>query len=398
MNTPPFQALLSPTQIESAWVAPYLPEVTQALRAVIHSSVDALHLVHDMMMMQHRPVPLLGLEGIHYRLAVVVACWRLTSECMPDIQDYSLYATHPLTKAMSAFEDYLAQSQPGISPAYSETLRIKSWIEASYTLNGMKNYAVSPGIVSRLQHTEFRGLKTDDLQLPFPALHIRIPGKELNLTLDNSLSGAHTLDGVYIAEATYQSRRSWRFMLWGGSKNSNYFDDALYHFDVELYPDMSLDECVERNYQSVLQTTRSGSDALYFQNHFHDLFRLFLNIILYATGSDADLREEINPAHVKARDQLQKHAPGSLKHTRAKKDLKAAPEYRVIHIGRAVSMLPPETLATVRGPITVRTLVTGHYRNQVCGIGRQDRKRIWIQPFWRGSSEDPESNPIRVVG
>jgi hypothetical protein len=41
-------------------------------------------------------------------------------------------------------------------------------------------------------------------------------------------------------------------------------------------------------------------------------------------------------------------------------------------------------------PPSVQTLVRGHYRRQAVGIGRLQRKVIWIQPFWRG----PEDAPI----
>lgn len=34
--------------------------------------------------------------------------------------------------------------------------------------------------------------------------------------------------------------------------------------------------------------------------------------------------------------------------------------------------------------IKKRSIVRGHWRNQVCGVGRSERKKIWIAPFWRG--------------
>lgn len=42
-----------------------------------------------------------------------------------------------------------------------------------------------------------------------------------------------------------------------------------------------------------------------------------------------------------------------------------------------------------RSSPSVRHLVRGHFRNQVCGAGRADRKRIWIQPHWRGEEGLP---------
>lgn len=34
--------------------------------------------------------------------------------------------------------------------------------------------------------------------------------------------------------------------------------------------------------------------------------------------------------------------------------------------------------------IKKRSIVRGHWRNQACGSGRSERKKIWIEPFWRG--------------
>ena len=42
------------------------------------------------------------------------------------------------------------------------------------------------------------------------------------------------------------------------------------------------------------------------------------------------------------------------------------------------------------GPLTVQTLVCGHFRQQVHGPRNTLRKTIWIEPFWRG----PEDAPI----
>ena len=41
---------------------------------------------------------------------------------------------------------------------------------------------------------------------------------------------------------------------------------------------------------------------------------------------------------------------------------------------------------------SIRSIVRGHFRNQVCGKGRADRKRIYLKPFWRGPGE-PTSTP-----
>jgi hypothetical protein len=41
----------------------------------------------------------------------------------------------------------------------------------------------------------------------------------------------------------------------------------------------------------------------------------------------------------------------------------------------------------VSSPPKVQFLVRGHWRNQPHGPGRQDRKHIWIEPFWKGDEQ-----------
>jgi hypothetical protein len=42
--------------------------------------------------------------------------------------------------------------------------------------------------------------------------------------------------------------------------------------------------------------------------------------------------------------------------------------------------------------LAIQSLVRGHYKRQVCGTGRTDRKIVFIEPYWRG----PEDAPIAV--
>jgi len=73
---------------------------------------------------------------------------------------------------------------------------------------------------------------------------------------------------------------------------------------------------------------------------------------------------------------------------------RAAPDHRTIYIGRpiGVDMRQAVREACLRGASAplVQTLVRGHYKRQVIGVGRSGRKVIWVEPYWRG----PEDAPI----
>ena len=49
-------------------------------------------------------------------------------------------------------------------------------------------------------------------------------------------------------------------------------------------------------------------------------------------------------------------------------------------------------LGGARGPVSVQCMVAGHWKWQACGVGRADRRRIHVEPYWRG----PEDAPIAV--
>lgn len=68
-------------------------------------------------------------------------------------------------------------------------------------------------------------------------------------------------------------------------------------------------------------------------------------------------------------------------------------ELTTYDVGRSIKIEPTLVRAVRAGTREIafrlkhRHIVRGHYRNQPVGEGRQERKRIWITPFWRGPEE-----------
>jgi hypothetical protein len=42
-----------------------------------------------------------------------------------------------------------------------------------------------------------------------------------------------------------------------------------------------------------------------------------------------------------------------------------------------------------KGAPTIQWIVRGHWRNQPHGKDRAERRRIWIQPYWKGPDDAP---------
>ena len=73
------------------------------------------------------------------------------------------------------------------------------------------------------------------------------------------------------------------------------------------------------------------------------------------------------------------------------------PKHRTFMLGRPIDVdcraaIREYVEGRRRGAPSVQTLVIGHHKRQVIGVGRTGRKLIWVQPYWRG----PEDAPILV--
>ena len=97
--------------------------------------------------------------------------------------------------------------------------------------------------------------------------------------------------------------------------------------------------------------------------------RVVLGALAYATAVDRAITERFPGAPKKRRDQP------SIAHWTIGRTIKIDPE--LVRIARAGAR-------EIAFRIKSRFVVRGHYRNQAHGLGRRDRKNIWIEPHWRG--------------
>lgn len=69
------------------------------------------------------------------------------------------------------------------------------------------------------------------------------------------------------------------------------------------------------------------------------------------------------------------------------------PDHRVMVIGHPIKVdvtkAVRDYIVEGRSSPAFQTLVAGHRKRQVIGIGRKGRKIIWVEPYWRGPIEAP---------
>jgi hypothetical protein len=277
---------------------------------------------------------------------------------------------------------------------------------AAYVVNGFRSYEVSSELGEMLRHTELQGLNGRDLQPPYRSLYIDVP-LTTGLRVWNDETGWHPLRGVYLSVDNetgelMEPGRTLRAMVvgqWTFEKFEGYDvpDDALLYWHVPLVDDWPLDRCIQQHkntardyagrYPSSLQKMHGEWDAI---------FTWIVNVLMYSTSWQhrAELR------HFDPRAEVLRRRLGKAKNPKRRKavadEMGQVDQRRYTRLG-----LGMPSLSAGKGagrPLEKRVLVSGHWRNQAVGPKWSERRRILIEPFWRGPEDAAdESVPHRLV-
>lgn len=323
----------------------------------------------------------------------------------PDAHIYEKFYRRPdILKFFQQFSD--AMIDAGMSPDVVEseisTQLAQMWHTFMFDKYGKRTYDVSPGLAERLMQTQLRGLKTDDLQLPYPSIYVMVP-PDTGLRVWNYSTKWHPVEGVYVTEAVDPDYgRVWRFLVVGPSKNpKSEFDDALFYFTVPLLAGKVLDEALEEEHKRVFTRYMEREVIREYGNEWLILFRWVLNVVVYSTYPDARREEVIaNPEARKLTEQLKRHPKGSNKHDRTRNALRGLEPMRRTVLGKGIERwsLEARGLSVTGRTLNVRVLVQGHWRNQAHGPQLSLRKLMWINPFWRGPDVEEDLNKVHYVG
>jgi len=280
---------------------------------------------------------------------------------------------------------------------------------ARWTMFGFPTFRVTKDLVTSLLLTECRGIRGRDLKFPFPTFFVELPqdpvilkttdvaGTEVpvrwisvhNMHVPESDKNAKALAEIFDAETTafhagHSNAKQFQTAIVETERKSSlrgYTDLCLMSPTVDV--DVSRAHLVPEDDESIeewLEGTRNTrAEEFKLQptdnNALMAAHRLIANLSLYLASNKTEWT--VN----KSRNRL-KHGKGGI----------SAP--LVWDVGKAVKV-PDHLVAAaqnfaVRGTnkaqwrVSSRFVVRGHWRDQVCGPGRSDRKRIWIQPHWKG--------------
>lgn len=308
----------------------------------------------------------------------------------------SMYESYILMSRIMVREGFKSrlgdQKAQELANSYVDALQ-SPWIQLfiEWDTVGRKEYLVSNGLTSRLKNTVLKGYPCSSFKLPYDSFYIdlRNYGEFSDVALEGCLvsyfEGAHKF-GIYII--TGKEARSKPMIQSLGA-------------DLEMYS--TLDETLKASFDTVHVDVRSNSSEIallseQYKKPWEALFRYVVNVVLYATMPDAENEfEYYDPKYKRSLQKLKKHKKGSKKHTKAKEALGRASKAGYEYLGGSIRVdrsLDRDSSGRLAGDgsrtLSVRSLVSGHWRDQPYGPGMAYRKRIWIEPFWRG----PEGAPI----
>ncbi len=254
--------------------------------------------------------------------------------------------------------------------------------DAWHRVEGRKAYLPSEALARRLLATELRGLRTDDLRLPFRCIYVALPC-DLGLRIRSPRSGWHPMEGAYLAELGEGPSRQWHILLWS-SASAEPLRDCHHSFDLPLRPGWALDDILE---ECRAAYSHSGKEV------WLDAFRFLMNVVIYATWPDAERDEVMLNTEARALwDRVQKLPRISAKRDRLKEELKRHDPVKRIILGRSV----PKYESPGTGPgseLVKRVQVQGHWKQQPHGPALTLRKTIWVQPYWKGPEDGVFETP-----
>ncbi len=280
---------------------------------------------------------------------------------------------------------------------------------------GKRVYELSEGLAQALYHTELRGLQAEHLELPYPNIYITVP-PALDLKMYTSGGGEQKVGGVFISDdpsgvwipptvhakivsigetqlvkasdnIPYEQRkpcRTWHVLLVSEDviDPDGKMNCSLFHASLRFREGLSLEEVVTNTLRHYgMSISRSMHEQ------WPKTAAFIFNTLIYATNSDLEPEiAERNPEAAKLWEKV-KSMPQSRKRTNLEDKAQNLSRRHYV-LGSHITVDRSRKGAIGPGgtgkPLTVRVLVSGHWRKVRCGKGRTERRLTWIQPFWRG--------------
>jgi hypothetical protein len=275
-----------------------------------------------------------------------------------------------------------------------------------HTYNFSKNRMVfrfEEGITAKLLHTDLNKVDSAFIETPFDSLYISIPHNE-EMYIPNQHTGLHKVKGLYVClkkdldlkgvelpfgkldadgyhpDVKFNGQPATKCLriMAIGEKNDKSplgdLDDATMYMSFFLAPGDIFPQ-VEKIASKYREASFEGSET-----YMQKLFSFCINALLYINNPASDMQR----VHAKFEKYVGKDKSAVDKKNKGLSKLDCISVGRTVYItGEFREQYRSGSLKsfTITAPMW---MVRGHYRNQVCGVGKTKRALIWIEPYSKG--------------
>ena len=285
----------------------------------------------------------------------------------------------------------------------------------NFELGGRKVFSFSTSLVERLAATALDA-PAEYLRLPFVSCMFVMRAPEAVRALyslgGEQVPGVAAPITVFLSEGTYQGMRKLLIQVFHANEHKTFY---MVKREILINPKWTIEKALRTEWNKLLTSedpegaidiagmVNDGTDEAAFYTDGLLFFRIIVNAILYLASSDPDLSLRASPVPdlvQRAKDTLNGYKRFALE-TKAKE----CSTLDGVMVGES---LPPIVVSAGKGcgssfggggpqEVDRRFMVRGHWRNQAHGEGMQQRKLMWIQPYWKGPEMAQIVNKAYVV-
>lgn len=273
---------------------------------------------------------------------------------------------------------------------------------------GNKIYELHPNLIHKLSATNIKSVPTEFLNLPYKSIMMKVPKGSLPfLTCGGDIRDTEEIIVSEIPANTHQDDNDHKALkiLVRNSPYFAYFTISLSENEVHKCVDATIENIVSRfkntdidrsapviqdtsipdSYKEeivreIKQNSKFNEEK---ESQIRELFEFIMKTILYINGANADVYWYDENDYLRSK---MKRARSPKKMRKIQSMMKRSGLYRVgyrITLSREERFMY-EGAKTGNWKLTTRFMVQGHYRSQPYGEGRQQRKIIFIEPFYKG--------------
>lgn len=263
-----------------------------------------------------------------------------------------------------------------------------------------RRFRLGPNLAPVLMHTDVK-VPAKDLRPPCDFMAVRLPSGILNMVEAGKppvdcrylfITRQHLIAMDMHEECLDSEVEFLAVMAVSDPRGDDTYGDLTLIDTMALREGKTVDEEIQA-YVERRKTHSLGTHLLVnlpegrvkYGNPVANIFALAANIVLYSTNRSADVVPHNQATIEKLQRQVARHSKGK-KRARANQKLQEARRSAIYVIGGSFRPKDGRVLTYEKSDraVSVRHLVRGHWKMQAYGPERQDRKHIFVEPYWRG--------------